>query len=176
MGRYDMAAFLRWLLWFLAGQPNWAQAIRDQGTSDATAQAFVSEALRLEQAERLVRKVRSDFQAGGFLFPRGSKVRFCIWESHKLPEAFSDPFFFNPSRFLTDKPGPDRFAPFGLGQHQCPFGTYSLRLGSVFLQAITANFGLSNPGSGPAKRGLYHWEPANDFHPRFENLQTLAPI
>jgi cytochrome P450 len=175
MGRYDTAAFLRWLLWFLASSPNWAKSIGDKDADDATALAFVSEALRLEQAERLVRKVQRDFTAGGFLFPRGAKVRFCIWESHKLDEAHADPFHFNPGRFLADKPGPDRYSPFGIGQHQCPFGTYSLRLGCAFLQAVTENFRISDPGSGPARRGLYHWEPADDFHPQFESVTQRGP-
>lgn len=166
MGRYDMAAFFRWLTWFAAMHPDWTERIAGGAeTQQPVAAAFVMEALRLEQSERLVRRVKRDFVAEGFLFPKGANVRFCIWESHKSPDAHAEPFRFDPGRFLGERPGPDRYSPFGIDRHQCPFGSYSVRLGAAFVTALATHFNVGLSGSGAPVRGLYHWEPAEDFSP-----------
>ncbi len=166
MGRYDMAAFFRWLTWFAAMHPVWTDRIAgDTDDAPTFAVAFVMEALRLEQSERLVRRVKRDFVAEGFLFPKGANVRFCIWESHKLPEAHEAPFEFDPGRFMGERPGPDRYSPFGIDKHQCPFGTYSVQLGAAFLTALARGYHVGMAGGGDPVRGLYHWEPAETFCP-----------
>lgn len=167
MGRYDMAAFFRWLLWFAAGAADWLDKIAAEDNHKALASAFVSEALRLEQSERLVRRVQRDFVFEGQLFPKASKVRLCIWEAHKSPKAFDEPFRFDPERFIGERPGPDRYAPFGVDRHQCPFGTYSINLGAAFLKGIADRFLVNGDIRSSATRGLYHWEPAEDFVPLF---------
>ena len=176
MGRYDMAAFFRWLTWFAAMHPDWMERIAD-GTDmqQPVAAAFVMEALRLEQSERLVRRVKRDFVAEGFLFPKGANVRFCIWESHKSPDAHAEPFSFDPSRFLGERPGPDRYSPFGIDRHQCPFGSYSVRLGAAFVAAMATHFHVGLSGSGAPVRGLYHWEPAEDFSPVLTARKSNLP-
>lgn len=165
MGRYDTAAFLRWLCWFTAMNPDWADRIADKGDGGQTAQAFVMEALRLEQSERLVRLVKRDFVAEGFLFPKGATVRFCIWESHKLSNAHEHPFAFDPGRFIGDRPSPDRYSPFGADKHQCPFGAFSINFGAAFVRSMAQAYRVHFDGSASSVRGLYHWEPAKSFSP-----------
>jgi cytochrome P450 len=166
MGRYDMAAFFRWLTWFAARHPEWMDRVAgDADTQQGVTAAFVMEALRLEQSERLVRQVKRDFVADGFLFPKGARVRLCIWESHKCGEAHADPFAFDPGRFLGKRPGPDHYSPFGIDRHQCPFGTYSIHLGSIFLTEMARRYHVEAVGIGSPVRGLYHWEPAEEFSP-----------
>ncbi len=166
MGRYDMAAFFRWLTWFASRNPDWMEriALADDGATEV-AEAFVMEALRMEQSERLVRRVKRDFVFDGFLFPRGTNLRLCIWESHKSDDLFEAPFTFDPGRFLSARPGSDRFAPFGLDRHQCPFGSYSIQLGARFLSELARHYRVAARGDGPAVRGHYHWEPASTFVP-----------
>ncbi len=176
MGRYDMAAFFRWLTWFAAMHPDWMGRIAgDTEEAQTMAAAFVMEALRLEQSERLVRRVKRDFVADGFLFPKGANVRFCIWESHKLPEAHEAPFQFDPGRFLGERPGPDRYSPFGIDKHQCPFGTYSIQLGSAFVTSLAKRYHVGMSGGGAPVRGLYHWEPAESFSPVLTRRKAVSP-
>jgi cytochrome P450 len=165
MGRYDTTAFLRWLSWFAAMNPDWTDRIAEEEDSTQISEAFVMEALRLEQSERLVRRVKRDFVSNGFLFPKGAMVRFCIWESHKLPDAHDRPFDFDPGRFLNDSPGPDRYSPFGADKHQCPFGTFSIKFGAAFVKSMAKEYRLSSNGSRSSVRGLYHWEPEETFSP-----------
>lgn len=176
MGRYDMAAFFRWLIWFAAMHPGWMDRIAgDTDAPQTLATAFVMEALRLEQSERLVRRVKRDFVADGFLFPKGTYVRFCIWESHKSPEAHEAPFQFDPGRFLGERPGPDRYSPFGVDKHQCPFGSYSVQLGSDFIAALARRYHVGMAGAGQPVRGLYHWEPAESFSPVLMCRESVSP-
>lgn len=176
MGRYDMAAFFRWLTWFAAMHPEWMDRIAgDRDETQSTAAAFVMEVLRLEQSERLVRRVKRDFVADGFLFPKGASVRFCIWESHKSPEVHETPFQFDPGRFLGERPGPDRYSPFGMDKHQCPFGTYSVQLGATFVSALARRYRVGMAGAGQPVRGLYHWEPAESFSPVLTRRDPVSP-
>jgi len=163
MGRYDTTAFLLWLSWFAVMNPDWTDRIADEDDTALTSEAFVMESLRLEQSERLVRRVQRDFVAEGFLFPKGAMVRFCIWESHKLPDAHDCPFDFDPTRFLDTRPSPDRYSPFGADKHQCPFGTFSIDFGAAFVKSIAKEYRMSSDSSRSSVRGLYHWEPEKAF-------------
>jgi cytochrome P450 len=165
MGRYDTTAFLRWLCWFVAMNPDWANKVADEKDGETVAEAFVMEALRLEQSERLVRRVKCDFVADGFLFPKGATLRFCIWESHKLPDVHDRPFDFDPGRFLKDMPGPERYSPFGTDKHQCPFAAFSIKFGATFVKAMANDYQVSSDRSQSSVRGLYHWEPEKFFSP-----------
>src|SRR6201999_3859039 len=64
---------------------------------DRVAQSVVMETFRLNQAELLLRDIADDIVFEGFLFPKGSKLRVCIWEGHKDPVLFHNPFQFRPS-------------------------------------------------------------------------------
>jgi cytochrome P450 len=168
MGRYDMQGLFRWLTWYAAHDAEAldrmaAEAARHGGADRPFAQAFVLETLRMDQSERLVRQATRDFVFDGHLIPRHASVRLCMWEAHKLPESFIDPFRFDPTRFIAERPGVDRFSPFGLDRHQCPFAGMSIRLGVEFLGALSHRYRLRPIGAGPAVRGTYHWEPAREF-------------
>ena len=164
MGRHDIAGLLRWLTWFSARHAVWLERIASARTN-ALAEAFVQESLRLEQSERIVRAVKQDFVFEGFLFPRGAMVRVCVWEAHKSTAAFDQPFVFNPERFIVAAPNQDQYAPFGVDRHQCPFGGFTIRLGALFLKALAEHYDLSNAADEAAVRGQYHWEPAPSFFP-----------
>lgn len=168
MGRYDMQGLFRWLTWYAAHDAEAldriaAEAAAHGGADRPFAQAFVLETLRMDQSERLVRKATRDIVFEGHLIPRHASVRLCMWEAHKLPESFIDPFRFDPTRFIAERPGIDRFSPFGLDRHQCPFAGMSIRLGVEFLSALARGYRLRLVGDGPAVRGTYHWEPAREF-------------
>jgi cytochrome P450 len=171
MGRHDLAGFLRWIAWFAARNPAIADEIAAAPSGSALPEAFVQETLRLEQSERLVRTVTGDFTFEGLFFPKGANVRVCVWEAHKDASLFDEPFAFDPRRFLSA--APEHYAPFGLDRHQCPFASYSLRVGGAFLRAMLARYRVDCGDAGPAVRGQYHWEPATRFAPRFEPRDAM---
>jgi cytochrome P450 len=172
-GRYDMRGLFRWISKYAADSPIWMGRIgtSEPGRGAAVAKAFVQEVLRLDQSERLMREVLEDIIFEGFLIPKGSLLRVCMWEAHKDEETFEDPFAFRPERFLNEQVFGERFSPFGLDQHRCPFAVFSISLASVFLTELASNFEISTTGGEPPIRGPYHWEPALDFSVRLTRVK-----
>jgi cytochrome P450 len=172
-GRYDMRGLFRWISKYAADNPTWIARIRtsDQNQRVIIAKAFVQEVLRLDQSERLMREVSQDIVFEGFLIPKGTLLRICMWEAHKDDKTFEDPFAFRPERFLGKQTFGERFSPFGLDQHLCPFANFSINLASIFLIELASNFEICTTGGEPAVRGPYHWEPAPDFSVRLTQIE-----
>jgi cytochrome P450 len=164
-GRYDMRGLFRWISKYAAENPDWVERIASAPPqqSRTIAEAFVQEVLRLDQSERLMREVLEDIVFEGHFIPKGTLLRVCMWEAHKAEETFDDPFEFRPKRFLNEQAFGEKFSPFGLDQHHCPFSVFSIKLASLFLTELASGFEVSAEGGDPAVRGPYHWEPSLDF-------------
>lgn len=177
LGRFDLRAFFRWLLWFAVHHPAEAAAVRAAPEPAAAAKWFVYEALRLEQSERLARVVDRTFRFEGRVIPKGTMLRLCMWESHKDPKVFPNPFAFDSSRPRPDTAEVRRhFSPFGLDHHVCPFEAVSVRLASLFLATVLTHFDVTAAGDGPPVRGGYHFEPSPRFAARFEPLPATTEV
>jgi len=167
MGRSDMKNFFRWLTRHVTDDPTTLDRIRaEDAAGDGArplAEAFVQETLRTDQSERLIRIAKRDIVFDGFLIPRHATIRLCLWESHHAEGAFADPHRFDPERFLTERPGNDRFAPFGVDHHQCPMGGAVVKMGVIFVRALARGYRAEALTEGPPVRGGYHWEPAPRF-------------
>jgi cytochrome P450 len=168
LGRYDLRGLLRWISKYAAAHVAWIDRIADETASQdqgarTVAEAFVLETLRMDQSERLMRNVQKDFVFEGYLIPRGALLRVCMWEAHKDPEAFPRPFEFDPARHLGQASAGERFSPFGLDHHHCPFAGLSVQLAAAFLRVLAKTYTTTSRGGEPAVRGPYHWEPAPGF-------------
>ncbi|MFT4794453.1 MAG: cytochrome P450 [Paracoccaceae bacterium] len=165
MGRYDLRGLLRWIFAYAAAQPLLLRRIAEATPARAAifADAFVREVLRLDQSERLMRDVLEDITFDGFFIPRGALLRVCMWEAHKDEDSFARPFAFDPERFLDGRAFGERFSPFGLDHHLCPFAGISVRLAAMTLITVARDFTITAQGGAPAVRGPYHWEPAPDL-------------
>jgi cytochrome P450 len=168
MGRYDLAGLLRWLTRYAAAHPAFVKRIANETKEEADgdssfAKAFVLETLRTDKSERLTRIAQRDLMFEGYLIPRHTYVRLCLWESHHSAESFERPFDFAPDRFVRSTFGADQFSPFGMDHHSCPLGDVAIGLGIVFLRNLSCNYRLESVGDGLSIRGAYHWEPAIDF-------------
>lgn len=168
LGRYDLRGLFRWISKYAAEQPAWidriaSESFRGPTGEDSVAEAFVLEVLRLEQSERLMRNVLKDIDFEGFFIPKGTLVRICMWEAHKAESVFEQPFRFDPARFLNGNSPGERFSPFGLDHHHCPFASVSVRLAMLFVRLLARKYRINAQGGDPAVRGPYHWEPAPDL-------------
>ena len=173
MGRYDMYTLFRWLIMFSAQHSDFLEEIASEpdelaNDDSSITKAFVQEALRMEQSGRLLRDVKEDIEFEGYLIPRHATVRLCLWESHKEPRTFTEPFDFNPKRFLENKFSINEFAPFGMGKHLCPLGDVANRMSTLLMKNLAKNYRIQPTAIGPAIRGMYHWEPAYSFAARLE--------
>jgi len=168
MGRYDLAGLLRWLSRYGAAHPHHldrlaSESLEQAKRQDSFAHAFVLETLRTDKSERLTRIVERDLLFDGYLIPKDTYVRLCLWEAHHEPATFVKPFDFNPERFMRGSYGRNQFAPFGLDHHLCPLADIAIRLGIVFLWQLATRYRLQGVADGLPVRGAYHWEPAHDF-------------
>lgn len=172
MGRYDLRGLLRWISHYAALQPAWLDRIAGNAH---LAEAFVLETLRLDQSERLMRRVQRDIVFDGYRLPKDAMLRLCLWEAHKDPDAFAQPFDFDPGRFDGDGPSAEQFSPFGLDHHHCPFAAISVQLGSAFVRALASGYRIEAVGGRTAVRGAYHWEPAPSFSVTLQARERRPP-
>lgn len=168
MGRDDLRLLFRWLSKYAAENPPVLERIRAGVGAEwpdrrSLAEAFVLETLRLNQSEALLRVVDRDIVFQGYLIPAKSLVRLCLWESHKQPESFPEPFSFMPDRFLNGAFTRDQYAPFGLGSHSCPFADIAVSLSSVFVRVLAQRFTVRPIANCAPVKGEYHWQPAHSF-------------
>jgi cytochrome P450 len=138
--RFAIFSLMRWITKYAIDNPSFYTRLSTDpnvfsNEKDCIAQAFVQETLRLNQIENLLRYVRKSFVFEDYVFPKGSMVRLCLLEAHKNPDVFSDPFIFNPQRFLDKHFSLDEYAPFGLGSHRCPLGGVSIQICRLYWRA-----------------------------------------
>lgn len=165
IGRFDMASLARWMVKLAADHPDAVDRLITTATGDRglQAEAFVLETLRLHQSERLMRVALEDLAFDGYLIPKDSIVRLCLWESHKDGAVFPDPFAFDPSRFTSQRFTSDDFAPFGLGARRCPASDLAVSLASGLAGAMATVARPSIVADGPPIHGAWHWEPSAEL-------------
>jgi cytochrome P450 len=94
--------------------------------------ATVKEALRLQPVVPVVGRVLTEPRTfGRVTLPRGAMVAPSIYLVHRRPELYPDPTSFRPDRFLTFKPSPWEWFPFGGGLRRCigaAFAIYEMKM------------------------------------------------
>lgn len=162
---FDVFSLWRWMLRMLASHPKIQERVRAASGSALRelSEAIVNETLRCEQVEELYRAPTTDVVFEGCLIPRDSIMRGRLWESHKDPKTFPDPYSFNPDRFIGRTYPIEQFAPFGLDKRRCVGSNFVIELSTMFVETLLKNFSLSVAADGPPVYGAYHWEPAPNF-------------
>jgi len=162
---FDLYSLWVWTLKYLGAEQRVLESYRARQGEErrAYAEAIVLETLRMEQSELLYRRVTADIVFEGYLLPRDTLLRVLIWEGHKDASVFTDPFTFEPDRFLARKPGLDTYAPFGLGQRHCLGAPLVLGLSTMFVQALLDDYDVCAIADGPPRKNPYHWQPGPEL-------------
>jgi len=101
-------------------------------------EAAVKEALRLHPPLILLLRVaKVDLSVGGHVIRAGKMVAASPAVSNRIPEAFTDPDAFRPSRYLedpaADAANPWNWIPFGAGRHRCVGAQFAMmQLKAIF--------------------------------------------
>ncbi|KAB1207553.1 Beta-amyrin 28-oxidase [Morella rubra] len=82
----------------------------------------------------------TDFMYEGFRIPKGFKLHWSAFATHKSPQYFSDPEKFDPSRFEGSGPVPFSYVPFGGGPRMCPGKEYARLKVLIFLHNLVTKF------------------------------------
>nr|XP_043638819.1 cytochrome P450 CYP82D47-like isoform X2 [Erigeron canadensis] len=118
-------------------------------------QAIIKETMRLYPAAPLsVPHVSTDdCIVGGYTIPKGTRLLVNLWKIHHDPEVWTDPFEFQPERFLTSNKEIDvkgkhfELIPFSSGRRICPGITFSLEAMQLILANMIHGFEFQNPSN-----------------------------
>ncbi|MEM1177343.1 MAG: cytochrome P450 [Acidobacteriota bacterium] len=145
-GHDTAAKALTWTFFLLAQHPEVAAELHEEldrelgGDPPSFDQIFalpvldrvIKEALRvLTPTIAFGRVAATSTSILGYEIPEGSEVIYSPHILHKDPDVFEDPKRFDPNRWLTHKPGPYEYMPFGVGHRTClgvSYGMTQLRL------------------------------------------------
>jgi len=161
--REDLASLMVWLLAQLTTEPRWIDRVRsDMAEGGDLVDRAVSETLRLEQSEFLLRRATREIRFRGVVVPEGWIVRVCIHEIHRDPAVFVDPERFDPDRFLRAELGRDVVASFGVDHHSCVAEGLSRAVGRVFVTEAVQGYDWTTMADGPREyTRLRHWAPSS---------------
>nr|GEW41481.1 cytochrome P450 CYP82D47-like [Tanacetum cinerariifolium] len=116
-------------------------------------QAIIKETLRLYPVAPLSapRESTEDCVVGGYTVPKGTVLLVNIWNIHHDSQMWTDPFIFEPERFLTSKKEIDvigqhfEFFPFGSGRRMCVGISFALEALQYILASVIHGFVFKNP-------------------------------
>lgn len=122
----------------------------DPGESDASLsllERVIKESMRLLPASAYSQRINVEaVELGPYRLPRGTGIVFTPLVTHHLAETFPDPNRFLPDRWLTTKPSPYAYHPFGAGARMCIGGPLALVIMRVALRRILSRYRLSVVG------------------------------
>ncbi|KAH7575707.1 hypothetical protein JRO89_XS02G0200100 [Xanthoceras sorbifolium] len=86
------------------------------------------------------REALNDFVFNGFSIPKGWKLYWSVYSTHKNPECFPNPQNFDPTRFEGNGPAPYTFVPFRGGAKMCPRKEYVRLQVLMFMNNVVKRF------------------------------------
>lgn len=149
---------LTWTLFLIAQHPEvarrcWEESVRlgdnPVDPNDSYISRIIRESMRVLPASAYSQRITdARVQLGPFDLPRGTPIVFTPLITHHLPEFYPEPERFLPDRWLTQKPGPYEYIPFGGGPRQCIGGPLAMEILRISLPAIAQRFRLTlEPGA-----------------------------
>jgi cytochrome P450 len=104
----------------------------------------IKESMRILPASAYSQRINVEaVQLGPYRLPRGSGIVFTPLVTQRLPEIYANPQQFLPDRWLTLRPSPYAYHPFGAGARMCIGGPLALVIMRVALRRILGRFRLS---------------------------------
>ena len=178
------------LVYFLASEPEWQNSVREEGkqiNQGALAydqldklpvlEACFNEALRFYPPVPMIpRRSVNAFEYKGVEVPARTQLFVNPFMTHRLPEYWSSPSQFDPSRFLDRKEHlqhPYLFVPFGGGAHMCIGRLFAYLEMKLFMHQLIQRYQISLPA------GYHHHadiipipKPRNDLPILLKRLQV----
>ncbi|MBW3598134.1 MAG: cytochrome P450 [Planctomycetes bacterium] len=152
---------LTWTLFLLAQHPSQGRRLSEELTSDCARPALhpvesdsfldrvIKESLRILPGSAYVQRVAmKPVSLGPFRLSRGTVVVFSQFMTHHMPTLYEQPERFHPDRWLSLRPSPYAYLPFGAGARRCMGGPLAEMIMKLVAPAIWRRFRLRVvPGS-----------------------------
>ncbi|HEX2475163.1 MAG TPA: cytochrome P450 [Lacipirellulaceae bacterium] len=109
----------------------------------------IKESMRILPASAYSQRINNvAVKLGPLFLPRGTGIVFTPLVTHHLPEIYAEPEKFLPDRWLSLRPSPYAYHPFGAGPRLCIGGPLATAIIRIALQQILLRYRLSIvPGS-----------------------------
>jgi cytochrome P450 len=108
--------------------------------------AVISETLRMHPTVSIVvRQLKSPVEVWESQRAQGDVIGVALPALHADPQVWPDPDRFDPDRFLTRKPTPFEYSPFGYGHRRCPGSAFATLELPVVLGTILTSVELRMP-------------------------------
>ncbi|CAG5068797.1 Epi-isozizaene 5-monooxygenase/(E)-beta-farnesene synthase [Dyadobacter sp. CECT 9623] len=159
-GHETSATALSWLLWELSKQPEIVARIRQECAVFETVPSFeqlmrmpytrqvVEEGLRLyPPAWTMTREATVDQEIEGYHVPKGTSVFLSVFELHRNPHLWENPFVFNPGNFSAEhvkNRAKFNYLPFGAGPRICIGLQFAMMEMQLILSALLKRFTFEN--------------------------------
>jgi len=174
-GRYDMMGLWFWVIRMLGGQDALLDRIAALPFGEertALCEAVPKETLRLVQSEYVLRRATEDIVFEGYFIPRRTMIRIAVWEAHKDPNTFEDPFAFKPMRFVGKKVTNDQYSPLGIGKHHCLGADWVIGLTATLVDVAASVSRWTLIGDAAPKRVRFHFEPSESLSVDFRRVHN----
>ncbi|WP_428391115.1 cytochrome P450 [Lichenicoccus sp.] len=173
-GHETTAVSLFWAATIAAMRPRMQERIAEEAQSvDLAAEgavgklrftrAFLDETLRLyPPAYLIVREAQGPDEIAGHKIAPGTIVSISPWVLHRHHAHWHQPERFDPERFMSGAPPPDRmvYIPFGAGPRVCVGAQFALNEGVLVLASLLRRFKLDLIGTTQVRpRGLITTQP-----------------
>ena len=104
----------------------------------------IKESMRLLPASAYSQRINNEaVRLGPFDLPRGTGIIFTPIITHHLPEIYPEPEKFKPDRWLTLRPSPYAYHPFGAGPRLCIGGPLATAIIRIALRQILTRYRLA---------------------------------
>ncbi|MCV7418790.1 cytochrome P450 [Mycolicibacterium litorale] len=111
--------------------------------------AVIKEVLRMHPPVPIVlRRLTAPLTVDGVTHPPGRVVGVALYALHFNPEIWPEPHRFDPDRFLTHRPTPFEYAPFGGGHRRCIGAAFATSELAIALGTILTLLDLRMPHRG----------------------------
>jgi len=142
-GHDTTAAALSWCFHHVLRNPQALAHVTNHPDDHAYLTAVVNESMRLRPvADSVARKLATPFQLGNYRLPAGTIVAAPINAIHHSPALYTDPYSFQPERFLEQRPAPYTLIPFGGGERRCIGASFALMELKTVLRTILTHVRL----------------------------------
>jgi cytochrome P450 len=150
-GHETTASLLSWALTEVARDPE-AQARLASG-EEGLAEAAITETLRLHPPVPLgsLRRLRHPMTIAGWQLPAGATVASCSLLIHRRPDIYEQPTTWRADRFLSTRPPPGAWIPFGGGVRRCVGAAFAQFEARTVLDEVTRALEL-RPTGRPSRR------------------------
>ncbi len=147
-GHENTTALLAWATHELARAPTYQEALRAH--DDRFANAVLAETLRLRPpVPLLARQLRTTLKLGGLEFPAGSNICPCTLLVHRDPSIYSNPWTFDPKRFLQSQPAASEWFPYGAGTRRCIGASFAQLEARIILQELLHRLHITPVNQNP---------------------------